>query len=73
MLHENLHCLITKLLPFINEDPQMKHSCRGCLTGFSSEQNLSDHIERRKKQTPAIIGFSWKDKIVFEDHHMKMQ
>ena len=51
----------------------MKYVCRRCITAFSSEQVLSDHLERCIKQKPANIGFSWKDKIVFEDHHMKIQ
>ena len=50
----------------------MKHVCRRCITAFSSEQVLSDHIKRCIKQKPANIGFSRKDKIMFEDHHMKV-
>ena len=50
----------------------MNHVCRRCLTRFSSEQVISDHIERCRKQKPAYFGFSGKDKFVFETQHMKI-
>ena len=45
-LYENLYCLITKLHCLINSDSQMKHVCRRCLTAFSSQPILIDHIDR---------------------------
>ena len=50
----------------------MKHVCRRCLTAFSSEQVLSVQIERCRTQKPGNIGFSWKEHIMFRDHHMKI-
>ena len=50
----------------------MKHVCRRCLTEFSSQPVLIDHIERCMKQQPTKISCSWKDHSKFEDHHMKV-
>ena len=50
----------------------MKWLCRRCLTAFSSEDNLSQHIDRCQKQQPTNITFSWKDHLKFEDYHMKV-
>ena len=56
-----------------NKDLHMKHLCRRCITAFSSEQVLFDHIEGCINQKPANNAFSWKDRIMFEDHHKKIQ
>ena len=45
LLYQNHHCLITKLHCLINKDSHMKHVCRRCLTAFSSEPVLIDHME----------------------------
>ena len=50
----------------------MKWVCRRCLTAFSSEDILSQHIDRCQKQQPTNITFSWKDHLKFEDYHMKV-
>ena len=50
----------------------MKRVCRRCLTAFSSEDILSQHIDRCQKQQPTNITFSWKDHLKFEDYHMKV-
>ena len=50
----------------------MKWVCRRCLTAFSSEDILSQHIDRCQKQQPTKITFSWKDHSKFEDYHMKV-
>ena len=50
----------------------MKHVCRRCLTAFSSEPVLLDHMERCINQQPTNITFSWKDDLTFEDYHMKI-
>ena len=50
----------------------MKHVCRSCLTAFSSQQVLIDHIDRCQKQKPTNITFSCKDQLKFEDYHMKV-
>ena len=50
----------------------MKHVCRRCLTAFSSQPVLIDHMERCIKQQPTKITFSWKDQLKFEDYHMKV-
>ena len=50
----------------------MKHVCRRCLTAFSSQPVLIDHIDRCQKQQPTKITFSWKDQLKFEDYHMKV-
>ena len=50
----------------------MKHVCRRCLTAFSSQPVLIDHMERCIKQQPTNITFSWKDQLKFEDYHMKV-
>ena len=50
----------------------MKWACRRCLTAFSSEDILSQHIDRCQKQQPTNITFSWKDHLKFEDYHMKI-
>ena len=47
----------------------MKHVCR-CLTAFSSQPVLIDHLDRCQKQKTTYIAFSWKDHPKFEDHHM---
>ena len=46
--------------------------CRRCLTAFSSEDILNQHIDRCQKQQPTNITFSWKDHLKFEDYHMKV-
>ena len=60
-----MHCLI-------NKDSHMKHVCRRCLTAFSSEPVLLDHMERCINQQPTNITFSKKEHLKFEDHHMKL-
>ena len=50
----------------------MKWVCRRCLTAFSSEDILNQHIDRCQKQQPTNITFSWKDQLKFEDCHMKV-
>ena len=45
---------------------------RRCLTAFSSEDILSQHIDRCQKQQTTNITFSWKDHLKFEDYHMKV-
>ena len=50
----------------------MKWVCRRCLTAFSSEDILNQHIDRCQKQQPTNITFSWKDPLKFEDYHMKV-
>ena len=72
LLYQNHYCLITKLHCLINKDSHMKHVCRRCLTAFSSEDILIDHIERCINQQPTKISFSYKDHLKFEDHHMKI-
>ena len=61
LLFENHYCLITKLHCLINKDSYMKWVCRRCLTAFSSEDILNQHIDRCQKQQPTKITFSWKD------------
>ena len=68
MLYEN-HCLITKLHCLINKSSHMEDICRRCLTAFSSQPVLNDHIEHCQKQQPSNISFSWKDHLKFEDYH----
>ena len=72
LLFENHYCLITKLHCLINKDSHMKWVCRRCLTTFSSEDILNQHIDRCQKQQPTNITFSWKDHLKFEDYHMKV-
>ena len=72
LLYQNHYCLITKLHCLINKDSHMKHVCRRCLTAFSSQPVLIDHMERCIKQQPTKITFSWKDQLKFEDYHMKV-
>ena len=72
LLFENHYCLITKLHCLLNKDSHMKWVCRRCLTAFSSEDNLSRHIDRCQKQQPTKITFCWKDHLKFEDYHMKV-
>ena len=50
----------------------MKWVCRRCLTAFSSEDILNQHIDRCQKQQPTNITISWKDHLKFEDYHMKV-
>ena len=50
----------------------MKWVCRRCLTAFSSEDILNQHIDCCQKQQPTNITFSWKDHSKFEDYHMKV-
>ena len=50
----------------------MKWVYRRCLTAFSSEDILNQHIDRCQKQQPTNITFSWKDHLKFEDYHMKV-
>ena len=72
LLYQNHYCLITKLHCLIYKDSHMKWVCRRCLTAFSSEDILSQHIDRCQKQQPTNITFSWKDHLKFEDYHMKV-
>ena len=72
LLYQNLYCLITKLHCLINKDSHMKHVCRRCLTAFSSQPVLIDHIDRCQKQQPTKITFSWKDQLKFDDYYMKV-
>ena len=72
LLYQNHYCLITNLHCLINKDSHMKWVCRRCLTAFSSEDILSQHIDRCQKQQPTNITFSWKDHLKFEDYHMKV-
>ena len=72
LLYQNHYCLITKSHCLINKDSHMKWVCRRCLTAFSSEDILSQHIDRCQKQQPTNITFSWKDHLKFEDYHMKV-
>ena len=46
LLYGNHYCLITKLQCLINKDSHMKLVCRRCLTAFSSQPVLLDHMER---------------------------
>ena len=64
--------LITKLHCLINKDSHMKWVCRRCLTAFSSEDILNQHIDRCQKQQLTNITFSWKDHLKFKDCHMKV-
>ena len=72
LLFENHYCLITKLHCLLNKDSHKKWVCRRCLTAFSSEDILNQHIDRCQKQQPTNITFSWKDHLKFEDYHMKV-
>ena len=72
LLFENHYCLITKLHNLINQHSNMKHRRRRCLTASSSQPVLIDHIERCIKQQLTNVTFSWKDRLKFEDHHMKV-
>ena len=72
LLFENHYCLITKLHCLINKSSHMKHVCRRCLTAFSSEPVVIDHIDRCQKQKLTNITFSYKDQLKFEDYHMKV-
>ena len=72
LLFENHYCLITKLHCLLNKDSHMKWVCRRCLTAFSSEDILSQHIDCCQIQQPTNITFSWKDHLKFEDYHMKV-
>ena len=72
LLFENHYCLITKLHCLINKNSHMKWVCRRCLTAFSSEDILNQHIDRCQKQQPTNITFSWKDHLKFDDYQMKV-
>ena len=72
LLYQNHYCLIPKLHCLMNKDSRMKWVCRRCLTAFSSEDIISQHIDRCQKQQPTNITFSWKDHLKFEDYHMKV-
>ena len=72
LLFANHYCLITKLHCVINKNSHMKWVCRRCLTAFSSEVILNQHIDRCQKQQPTNITFSWKDHLKFENCHMKV-
>ena len=50
----------------------MKYVCRRCLTAFSSQPVLIDHIDCCQKQQPTKITFSWKDQLKFEYYYMKV-
>ena len=61
LLFDNHYCLITKLHCLLTKDSHMKWVCRRCLTAFSSEDLLNQHIDHCQKQQPTNITFSWKD------------
>ena len=73
LLYENHYCSIPRLHKFINKNPHMKPVCRRCITAFSTNDDLLDHIEKCIKQKPAKIGFSWRAKITFDYFHMKIE
>ena len=50
----------------------MKWVWRRCVTAFSSEDILNQHMDRCQKQQPTNITFTWKDHLKFEDYHMKV-
>ena len=50
----------------------MNDVCRRCLTAFSSQPVLIDHIDRCTNQKFSKLKFSWKQHLMFEDHHMKV-
>ena len=50
----------------------MKHVSRRCLTAFKSQPVLLDPVERCINQQQTNITFNWKDRLKFEDHHMKI-
>ena len=72
LLFENHFCLITKRHRLINKSSHMKWVCRRCLTEFSSEDILNQHIDRCQKRQPTNISFSCKEHLKFEDYHMKV-
>ena len=72
LLFEIHYCLITKLQYQINKNSVMKWVCRRCLTAFSSEDILNQHIDRCQKQQPTNITFSWEDHLKFADYHMNV-
>ena len=72
LLFENHYCSITKLHCLLKKDSHMKWVSRRCPTAFSSEDILSQHIDRCQKQQPTNITFIWKDHLKFEDYHMKV-
>ena len=72
LLYENHYCLITKLHCLTNKDSHMRWVCRKCLTAFTSEPVLVDHMERCINQQPTNITFSWKNQLKFEDYYMKV-
>ena len=49
----------------------MNHVFRRCLTAFSSQSGLIDHINSCQKQKPTNIAFVRKDHLKFEDDHTK--
>ena len=71
LFYENHYCLI-KLHCLTNKSSQKKHVCRRCLTAFSSEPVLFDHMERCINKQPINITFSWKDQLKFEKYQMKV-
>ena len=54
LLFENHYCLITKLHCLINKNSHMKWVCRRCLTAFSSEDNLNQHMTVVKNNNQLI-------------------
>ena len=58
LLFESQYCLIPKLHCLINKNSHKKWVCRRCLTAFSSEDILNQHLERCQKQQPTNILFS---------------
>ena len=46
--------------------------CRRCLTAFSSQDSLKDHIERCHKQQPTKLNSSWNDHLTFQGYHSKV-
>ena len=49
----------------------MKLVCTRCLTAFSSQPVLIEHIYRFQTQKPTKIAFSSEGHLKFDDHHMK--
>ena len=50
----------------------MKHVIIRCLTAFSSQPVLIDHIDRCQKQKPTKSKVNWKNHLKFEDYHIKV-
>ena len=72
LLYENYFCITPQLHTLINKDSHKKQVCRRCLTAFSAQGVLNDHMKRCLNQNNSSISFPKSNCFMFNDYYMKI-